>query len=193
MFDETMAALKGGAFDDNSEKFIRDMLNRYRVQTKPGNNIPEGSTARDTLGDRLLDVWKNRDDKAGETVQAIIDTFRMQNKTKPGAAKKRAPKREPKIPVAKPTAAPMPVTPKPKPVHRPPRSEPAVRGGVRKRGRTRSECPKCKSMGVVLASSYSGDDYFSCVYCGWQAYKPADEGDPNASLAARLLGKSRKD
>jgi len=43
-------------------------------------------------------------------------------------------------------------------------------------------------MGVVLARSYAGDEYFSCIYCGWQAYKPADENDPTASLASRLLG-----
>ena len=45
-------------------------------------------------------------------------------------------------------------------------------------------------MGVVLARSYSGDEYYSCIYCGWQAYKPADEDDPHASLALRLLGQT---
>ena len=45
-------------------------------------------------------------------------------------------------------------------------------------------------MGVVLARSYSGDEYFSCIYCGWQAYKPTEEDDPNASLAVRLLGQT---
>lgn len=70
------------------------------------------------------------------------------------------------------------------------RSAEPVAGGPRKRGRTRGECPKCHSMGVVLARSYSGDEYFSCIYCGWQAYKPTEEDDPNASLAVRLLGQS---
>jgi hypothetical protein len=45
-------------------------------------------------------------------------------------------------------------------------------------------------MGVVLARSYAGDEYYSCIYCGWQAYKPTDEDDPNASLAVRLLGQT---
>jgi len=65
-----------------------------------------------------------------------------------------------------------------------------VAGGPRPRKKARGECPKCKSLGVVLARSYSGDEYYSCIYCGWQAYRPADEDDPNASLALRLLGQT---
>ncbi len=65
-----------------------------------------------------------------------------------------------------------------------------VAGGPRARKKARAECPKCHSMGVVLARSYSGDEYYSCIYCGWQAYKPADDDDPNASLALRLLGQT---
>jgi hypothetical protein len=53
---------------------------------------------------------------------------------------------------------------------------------------TRSECPKCHSMGVVLARSYAADEYFSCIYCGWQGYKSPEAGDADDSLAARLLG-----
>ncbi len=71
-----------------------------------------------------------------------------------------------------------------------PRSAEPVAGGPRARKKARAECPKCHSMGVVLARSYSGDEYYSCIYCGWQAYKPADEDDPNASLALRLLGQT---
>jgi Zn ribbon nucleic-acid-binding protein len=65
-----------------------------------------------------------------------------------------------------------------------------VAGGPRTRKKARGECPKCKSKGVVLARSYSGDEYYSCIYCGWQAYKAVDEDDPNASLAVRLLGQT---
>lgn len=71
-----------------------------------------------------------------------------------------------------------------------PRGAEPVAGGPRARKKARAECPKCHSMGVVLARSYSGDEYYSCIYCGWQAYKPADEDDPNASLALRLLGQT---
>jgi Zn ribbon nucleic-acid-binding protein len=76
------------------------------------------------------------------------------------------------------------------PPARMPRGPEPVAGGPRTRKKARGECPKCKSKGVVLARSYSGDEYYSCIYCGWQAYKAVDEDDPNASLAARLLGQT---
>ena len=66
-----------------------------------------------------------------------------------------------------------------------------VGGGPKRRTKARAECPKCHSKGVVLARSYAGDDYYSCIYCGWQAYKPAD-GEFDSPLAAQLLGMSAK-
>jgi|GEM_PF-981912 len=51
----------------------------------------------------------------------------------------------------------------------------------------RSECPKCKSRGVVLARSYTQEEYFSCIYCGWQAFKPFEEANADSPLAARLM------
>ncbi|MEW5850404.1 MAG: hypothetical protein AB2A00_16580 [Myxococcota bacterium] len=51
----------------------------------------------------------------------------------------------------------------------------------------RSECPKCKSRGVVLARTYAQEEYYSCIYCGWQAFKPFEEANADAPLAARLL------
>ena len=43
-------------------------------------------------------------------------------------------------------------------------------------------------MGVVLARSYAEDEYYSCIYCGWQGFKVAPPGEEQDSLAARLLG-----
>jgi hypothetical protein len=43
-------------------------------------------------------------------------------------------------------------------------------------------------MGVVLARSYATDEYYSCIYCGWQGFKPPDAIEGQDSLAARLLG-----
>jgi hypothetical protein len=53
----------------------------------------------------------------------------------------------------------------------------AVSGGPRLKKHARSECPKCRSFGVVLARNYIGDDYFSCVYCGWQAFRGKESND----------------
>jgi hypothetical protein len=38
-----------------------------------------------------------------------------------------------------------------------------------------------------LARTYAQEEYYSCIYCGWQAFKPFEEANPDAPLAARLL------
>lgn len=172
------------------------MMGRYRVQTKPGTNVPDGMTARDALGMELIALWEAGGDDMHDKMQETIGRYRMQSKSSGKSDGKAKAKKTAKPAARKPAALSTPATPlppvaKPEPPPRPrtPRIEP-VAGGPRKRGKTRSECPKCHSMGVVLARSYAGDEYFSCIYCGWQAYKPADENDPAASLAVRLLGQT---
>jgi hypothetical protein len=230
LFDEVTALLTKAA-DDGSAAAMKKIMGRYRVQTKPGVEIPAGVTARDALGDRLLEVWRagGNDDATRKRMGTLIDQFRMQLK-QAGGDKADAPPRpavaprprpEPTVrekapaplPAPRPEARPASTTPKrastaPTPaaparptttpvalgVGDPParvaRGPEPVAGGPRTRKKARGECPKCKSMGVVLARSYSGDEYYSCVYCGWQAFRPADEDDPNASLAVRLLGQT---
>lgn len=205
---EEILALAGAPPSATAEADVRKIMGRYRVQTKPGVHVPEGITARDALGARLLELLRENPPDFNEKVGAAIDEFRMQVKQR-GAAQKPAPA-APKPKAAAKPATPIPVRPAAEaraerdgearsparaaeePSDARPRrmvSEP-VAGGPRKRGRTRSECPKCHSMGVVLARSYAGDEYYSCIYCGWQAFKPADDSDPSASLAVRLLGQS---
>jgi hypothetical protein len=217
---------------------MRKIMLRYRVQTKPGVDIPAGTTARDALGDRLLVLWRDGgpDDATRARIGSTIDEFRMQLKQSGvGAVDKPAPASAPARPAkppsppssaaARPTEAPRPAkaaalsthaspaahgsppsaspSSPPRPAGKPaasvqlgvadppvrmPRGPEPIAGGPRTRKKARGECPKCKSKGVVLARSYSGDEYYSCIYCGWQAYKAVDEDDPNASLAVRLLG-----
>ena len=197
MFEE-IAAMAESPIGDDAVDQVNKMMARYRVQTKPGTDVGEGLTARDALGIELIDLWRAGGDAMHEKMQETIGRYRMQSKGsgKPdGKAKsKKAAKPALRKQAVAPTtpATPLPAAaarPSPAPRPRTPRIEP-VAGGPRKRGKTRSECPKCHSMGVVLARSYAGDEYFSCIYCGWQAYKPADENDPAASLAVRLLGQT---
>lgn len=201
LFDEVMA-LSASPAGPEAEGKIKKLMLQYRVQTKPGVKIDDGVTARDALGDLLLELWRTSPADKEAQVGNTIDRFRMQLKGKaagaPAKPKASAPK--PASTAKAPAAAPRPSRPADPPAEpmrmpdpmplsrsRRPSIEP-VAGGPRRRGKTRSECPKCHSMGVVLARSYAGDEYFSCIYCGWQAYKPADENDPTASLASRLLG-----
>lgn len=217
----------------SSEGEMRKVMSRYRVQTKPGVDIPPGATARDALGDRLLDLWRTQPADIKSKIGTSIDEFRMQLKSSGAAggagSSPPSPARAGQAARARPATGPgLPISPAVEdedqegngarapspPAREPPPSRPVtalgvgdapspamraragrataepVAGGPRKRGRSRGECPKCHSMGVVLARSYSGDEYFSCIYCGWQAYKPTDEDDPNASLAVRLLGQT---
>lgn len=187
---------------------MRKLMTRYRVQTKPGIDIPAGATARDALGDRLLALWRSGAPDVASKIGTTIDEFRMQLKGAgaPSSPPRPAGKSRPPVPAVEddddppePAPARLPekraapalavADPPPRANHNRGGAEP-VAGGPRKRGRTRGECPKCHSMGVVLARSYAGDEYFSCIYCGWQAFKPTDEDDPNASLAVRLLGQT---
>ncbi len=200
LYEEIVALTKDKA-GDNAVQTIDDIMMRYRVQTKPGVKNDAGKTARDTLAARLVELWRTMPDDVDSQIGTEIDKFRMQAKAKKsgGAKKKAAPASSPSSSAA---AAPKPRAAEGVPVEPPPpqRKAPApppdlrrpqpVAGGPRRRGKTRSECPKCHSMGVVLARSYSGDEYFSCIYCGWQAYKPADDLSSTASLAGRLLGRS---
>jgi hypothetical protein len=232
---------------------MRKVMSRYRVQTKPGVDVAPGTTARDALGERLLELWRTPPPDVKQKIGLAIDEFRMQLKSSsqppsPAGNPSSAPRpasglsARPPLPGARlgarplvpaiedddDSAAPAPMAgarapasaahkapaasaiasgvagsaPSPMPLPPRPGEDAAVRGrggrssaepvagGPRKRGRTRGECPKCHSMGVVLARSYSGDEYFSCIYCGWQAYKPTEDDDPNASLAVRLLGQT---
>lgn len=247
---EEMVALVAAPATPTSESEIRKIMTRYRVQTKPGIDIPPGTTARDALGDRLLELWRQSAPDVKAKIGTAIDEFRMQLKSSSSPPSPARPSSAPRpvnhggqgmprasVPALEdgddpPTPsssasspyAGRPSSPSPRasglgngemrtepraPEPRVealgaadppsaamrgraggPRSAEPVAGGPRKRGRTRGECPKCHSMGVVLARSYSGDEYFSCIYCGWQAYKPTEEDDPNASLAVRLLGQS---
>ncbi len=162
--------------EEASPKSIQDLLIRYRVQTKPGVVVPEGVTARDALGEKILELWNSNSPTREDELGQMIDTFRMQLKQKTSKKKSSVPKSRaagkktnpsptmPKALMKQPSSASMDESQEST-------SQPhAVAGGPPRRKRRRSECPKCHSMGVVLAQSYSGDDYYSCVYCGWQAY-----------------------
>jgi hypothetical protein len=225
LYEEAIALLEKPA-DDTSASVMRKVMARYRVQTKPGVDVPEGTTARDALGDRLLGLWRTggATDVTRGQIGATIDEFRMQLKQagngnaekpsaprpprappgadppdpppprasamRPASSSQSNPRASSSTPAATAPRAPVPAVQLgvADPPARASRGPEPVAGGPRARKKARGECPKCKSKGVVLARSYSGDEYYSCIYCGWQAYKAADSDDPTALLAARLLG-----
>lgn len=189
-----IVALSNRACDDAGKADLQKILLGFRVQTKAGTQIPDGMTARDALGAEVVTLWEKGPIDA-DTCTALINRFRMQLKAAAGA--KKAPRK--KAAAAKPAArkaapaAPVQAPPKAKKAEAAPvaRRTP-IGGGPMKRRKTRAECPKCHSNGVVLAHNYAGEEYYSCIYCGWQAYKSTTDSDLDATLAAQLLGRATR-
>jgi hypothetical protein len=179
------------------EPRLDELLGRYRVQYKkppadPGSQV----TARESLVAKVAVIAKRPAKDLVAQISALLDDFRMQfkaeSKGNDGDTAAKPAARKPKK--AKASATPEAADAKPA---RPGKTKPgatAIATGADKpaaggsKRSTRSECPKCHSMGVVLARSYAADEYFSCIYCGWQGYKSPEAGDADDSLAARLLG-----
>ena len=168
--------LKSGADDDATKTRIGTTIDEFRMQLKQAGaeKSPTQATVRPA-------VTKPRPPIPERDPRPAMPTAPNSSSKKPlSAPTPRAPARP---------SAPVTLSVGEAPARLPRGAEP-VAGGPRARKKARGECPKCHSMGVVLARSYSGDEYYSCIYCGWQAYKPVDDDDPNASLALRLLGQT---
>lgn len=160
------------AYSERSENSVMILLERFRVQTKAGPDSTRG-TARELLLAELLKLWRTQ--SKGEislAILAIVNQYRMQ--LKPTEDQKIAIKERAKT-TSKKLLIKRPLQP--------------LAGGPQKRQRIRGECPKCHSMGVVLARSYSGDEYFSCIYCGYQTYRAAMDLEFDLPLAAELLNR----
>lgn len=179
---------------------LDELLTGYRVQyKKPGDSSRK--TARDALRDDLVTTASKPAKDLMALVAQVLDEYRMQAKSAGPAEGKKGPRKKTAKTAAADAAAPAPAASKPagkhaaattaKPATAPARpASPAktASGPAAARGTSRSECPKCHSMGVVLARSYATDEYYSCIYCGWQGFKPAEAMEAEDSLAARLLG-----
>ncbi|MBH1989055.1 MAG: hypothetical protein I8H75_04780 [Myxococcaceae bacterium] len=157
----------------NAESSILNLLKRFRVQFKPGSE-PSTHTARKSLLDQLKALWEAK--QAGDRHRALsktLDSFRMQVKASSG--KKSAAKSFEEM-ISKKSSSNFRV------------GQPLA-GGPQRRDRIRGECPKCRGMGVVLARSYHGDEYLSCIYCGYQTYRTAMGPEFDLPLAAELLNR----
>lgn len=141
------------------ELHLEKLLERYRIQKKKSHPSPS-HTARHALLKELCQGVKANLTK--DQIRLCLDDFRMQYKTKAPNEKC----------VFKRMLDPEPVA-----------------GGPRKKLSTRGECPKCKSQGVVMAHSNSGEDYFSCIYCGYQAFSKSQIRDLDMVLSLELMGR----
>lgn len=185
-----------------SETELKRLLNTYRVQIKPNENIEKNQIARDVLIANILATWQTRGAMEKSDINRIISPFRMQlkqacvgrsaeprgqaerEKDQVGVDKKNrlsvqehisqqenAYFRDKNEPVAVKTGVSTPVA-----------------GGPASKNSGRGQCPKCRSIGLVLARSYGGEDYHSCIYCGYQSHLSKIDPKLDLPLAAHLLG-----
>jgi hypothetical protein len=174
-----------------SKASIAKVLTGYRIQAKPSLVLRENMTAREALEEIVLEAWQILETlRVEDKIKEAIGDYRMQFKQK---AKIKSTK-EAELVLANRNAANLDgsaVFSKKKVsvislTHK--KDGGPIAGGPKKRQYARSECPKCHSMGVVLARASSGDGYFSCIYCGFQAYRGRLDSELDLPLAAELLG-----
>ncbi len=172
----------------NTHETVRErvlkMLDKYRIQMKPGILLEGDLTARESLFREVMEKCTGVPvSEVPRRLNTIFTRYRMQAKQKSSATTEHAGAQEKGRSFE--STKERGVAAKAKNAVK---TEP-LGGGPVKRSKVRGECPKCHSRGVVLAHSYAGDDYFSCIYCGFQAFRAAIETDLDLPLAAELLGR----
>lgn len=182
LYADLAKALTASSQETIRERVLR-ILDKYRIQLKPGISLDEGQTARESLFQEIMEKCTVvSSSEVPRKLTAIFARYRMQSKQKlqangkeEGASKQSASDKNKEPALAAKSKSNM-------------KTEP-LGGGPIKRTKIRGECPKCHSRGVVLAHSFAGDDYFSCIYCGFQAFRAAIDTDLDLPLAAELLGR----
>lgn len=199
---QALTAIISQPCNDDGKTALRRLLNSYRVQAKPGEHLDKNQTARDLLATKLTDAWQQNTAFEKKNLNRIISSFRMQlkqglNRGKLQEAKsslgevlnhehskgltrsqikENTARQENAYFKSKFTGSDIPIEAIP------------IAGGPKQGTNSRGQCPKCRSMGIVLARAYGGDDYYSCIYCGFQSYLKGMDPKLDLPLAAELLG-----
>lgn len=198
---QALEAILSQNLTNEGKTSLKRLLNTYRVQSKPGEKSIKDQTARDLLFDTLAGSWAQGVALDRPTISHLISPFRMQLKQGLGRAKFREPFGEKSYLADTDDMAPG-ATKKTRLKENyarienayfsdknkgSPIRESAIAGGPAKKSRQRGQCPKCRSFGVVLAKAYGGEDYYSCIYCGYQAYIKSSDSKFDLPYAAELL------
>ncbi len=159
---------------------LKRLLKAYRVQAKPGERTSVAHTARDVLYNSIVAAWEGNKLSADQ-IYKLIEPFRMQAKLGLGRGSKRerAEKSEDGVALDAPETNSKILR---KETYKKIENayfadrerkgsvktfDSAIAGGPEKKNLNRGQCPKCKSLGIVLAQDYDGENYHSCVYCGF--------------------------
>lgn len=195
---QALTAIISQPFNEDGQNTLNRLLNSYRVQSKPGETMEKDQTARDALGKKIIDAWKQSSVVDRKLLTKIISSFRMQLKQglKRGKVTHSHDRMTDKDDVSKPlNVAKVQVKQTTKYENAyfqdkggPQNESAAIAGGPKHKSGIRGQCPKCRSLGIVLARAYGGDDYYSCIYCGYQAYLSNKDTKLDLPLANELLG-----
>ena len=192
---QDILALFTKPFTEFGQQEVMGILSKYRIQIKADGIIPSSITARQQLGRNLVQLWQDHNISAAE-VKSAINAYRMQFKKSENKQQNNRKhwqidiKEKILIRKSKQIVEDAIIkcilsnryTEKSK-------IQP-IAGGPIKRNKSRANCPKCHSYGVVLARSYSGDEYFNCIYCGFQAYRSSANAELDLPLASELLNRT---
>lgn len=202
---QALTAIISQPCNEDGRTALRRLLNSYRVQAKPGEKLDKNHTARDLLATKLVEAWQQSNSIEKKTLNRIISSFRMQLKqglnrgrtqeTKIGQINESGQsadqnKTMSRSQIKENTAKQENAYFKNKPVAKEGLTEAIpIAGGPKQGTNSRGQCPKCRSLGIVLARAYGGDDYYSCIYCGFQSYLRGVDPKLDLPLAAELLGR----
>lgn len=187
-------------YSKEGEVFIKRLLNSYRVQAKPNEDLTNNGTAREELFLRIILEWQKKGPLERKFILKIFLPFRMQIKQGLKSAKiklKNNLKEDKTFFINKDLG---------KAEHKknqenaffnkkklPQKDQKPIAGGPNIKTKSRSQCPKCRSLGLVLAPSFTEEDHFSCVYCGYHAFLDTKNPEADLPLAAQILDNYLKD
>ena len=201
---QALHAIISRPYSEEGKGALKRLLNSYRVQAKPGGALEKEQTARDVLAAHIISSWQQKGSLDKKLIISLINPFRMQVKhglsraleqNLPAPGTKITSEQEPggssaRVRVKENINRHQNAYFKDKNDPKKKQVESFVAGGPLPKKQGRGQCPKCRSMGVVLARSYGSEDHCSCIYCGYQAQINTADPKLDLPLAAELVSRT---
>ncbi len=196
---QALSNITNNSFSQEGETSLKRLLNTFRIQSKTSIH-EESFTARDTLLTNLLQTWKTNNTLEKKDLQKLILPFRMQikqglnssrfqdyKKDKNNNNDQQLPNNKNRL-TEKINSYENAYFKDKKQNNNTSAKDSSVAGGPVVKNGNRGICPKCRSLGLVLARSYGKEDRYSCIYCGYQSFIGAQDDKLDLCMAAHLLG-----
>lgn len=191
---QSLIKLTEQPFNQVKSQLLARLLNSYRIQKKEGKEKDNEMPARDYLQQQIESLWQQNISLDKKAINKILTCFRMQIKLPTSRKKYHLGHPQPD------NAGSVELTRAQikenfnkqenayfRDKNNSKKGNDAVAGGPEQKNNNRGQCPKCRSIGVVLARSYGGEDYYSCIYCGYQSYPNKKDPNIDLPLAAKIL------